>query len=414
MEEKGGNQMNIDPLDIISNLDHLVPFYEPFFSAEDLQIVGYEVVGKFIKDDTAFEMDSFFMDQQIPEEYRLEAYIHLMNRAMDHLIQEKQSGFLAFRMDPAILLYDVEESIIKTVLSKQHEGFFPSQIIFVLPEESLKGIEGSIEHSVQFFKTFGFRIAIENAESSGVRLERIAPLSPHFIRVHLSSLKSQTGTIGIDETIYALSSFARKIGATLMFDKIEMEHQLMFAWKNGGRYYQGPLLARASSAFEKKDKSKELLKKELSRFMSFEKKKLEALKALETKLYEELNGLLDKYKNNHDFEELIQEAAALLKERAFRVYVCDEDGYQLSSNLLRQGQKWIHQMEYLQKNWSWRPYFLENVFKMSHSKQGLLSDLYSDIETGEWIRTFSIPITNRSFLFIDLSYSFLFDEENLL
>ena len=414
MEEKGGKRMNIDPLDIISNMTHLVPFYEPFFSAEDHQIVGYEVLGKFMKDQTAADLDCFFMDQQIPEDYRLEAYTHLMNHAIDHLIREKQTGFLALRMDPNILIYDVDEAIIKTVLSKEQEGFLPSQMIFVLPEESLKGIEGSIEHTVQFIKTFGIRIAIENAESSGVRLERIGPLSPHFIRISLVSLKSQSGTIGFDETIYALSSFARKIGATLMFDKIEMEHQLMFAWKNGGRYYQGPLLAKASAGLEKKDKSKELLKKELSRFMSFEKKKLVALKALETKLYEDLNNVLDKYKNNHAFEELIQEAARVLKDRAFRVYVCDEDGYQLSSNLLRQEEQWIHQKEYLQKNWSWRPYFLENVFKMSRSKQGLLSDLYSDIETGEWIRTFSIPITNRFFLFIDLSYSFLFEEENLL
>ncbi|MET3698168.1 EAL domain-containing protein (putative c-di-GMP-specific phosphodiesterase class I) [Bacillus oleivorans] len=406
--------MNIDPLDIISNMNHLLPFYEPFFSAEDLQIVGYEVMGKFREEHTDGDLDSFFMDQQIPEEYRLEAYAHLINRALDHFIQAQQAGFLAFRMDPNILIYDVEETIIKTILSKKEAGFLPSQIIFVLPEESLKGIEGSIEHTVQFIKTFGIRIAIENAESSGVRLERIAPLSPHFIRVHLSSLKSQSGTIGFDETIYALSSFARKIGATLMFDKIEMEHQLMFAWKNGGRYYQGPLLAKSSAVFEKKDKSKELLKKELSRFMSFEKKKLEALKALETMLFEDLNGLLDKYKHNHAFEELILEAAKILKDRAFRLYVCDDDGYQLSSNLLRQGDQWINQKEYLQKNWSWRPYFLENVFKMSRSKQGLLSDLYSDIETGEWIRTFSIPITNRFFLFIDLSYSFLFEEENLL
>lgn len=65
-------------------------------------------------------------------------------------------------------------------------------------------------------------------------------------------------------------------------------------------------------------------------------------------------------------------------------------------------------------NWAFRPYFLENVMKMKESHAGLLSDLYSDIETKEMVRTFSFPLTEQHFLFIDLRYAYLYDHECLL
>ena len=74
----------------------------------------------------------------------------------------------------------------------------------------------------------------------------------------------------------------------------------------------------------------------------------------------------------------------------------------------------VMQPEYCEKNWSWRPYFLENIFKMRSDKKGILSDLYRDIETGETIRTFSYPLNSEEYLFIDLSYEFLFQYEGLL
>ncbi|MFB7641954.1 EAL-associated domain-containing protein, partial [Peribacillus butanolivorans] len=75
---------------------------------------------------------------------------------------------------------------------------------------------------------------------------------------------------------------------------------------------------------------------------------------------------------------------------------------------------WIVQPNYMNKNWSWRPYFLENIVKMRNEKKGILSDLYSDIETGETIRTFSYPLNNKEYIFFDLSYSYLYENEALL
>jgi hypothetical protein len=52
--------------------------------------------------------------------------------------------------------------------------------------------------------------------------------------------------------------------------------------------------------------------------------------------------------------------------------------------------------------------------KMRMEKKGLLSDVYSDIETGENVRTFSYPLSPGQFLYIDLAYDYLYENQDLL
>ena len=98
----------------------------------------------------------------------------------------------------------------------------------------------------------------------------------------------------------------------------------------------------------------------------------------------------------------------------FRIYICNEDGFQTSPNIFKGSDGWFIQPEYLRKNWSWRPYFLENIMKMRRDKRGILSDLYCDVETGETIRTFSYPLNAKEYIFIDLTYEYLYEHEGLL
>lgn len=46
--------------------------------------------------------------------------------------------------------------------------------------------------------------------------------------------------------------------------------------------------------------------------------------------------------------------------------------------------------------------------------KGMLSDIYSDIETREMVRTYSYPLTDQHYLFIDIGYSFIYENEFLL
>ncbi|GAE24443.1 hypothetical protein JCM9140_370 [Halalkalibacter wakoensis JCM 9140] len=115
------------------------------------------------------------------------------------------------------------------------------------------------------------------------------------------------------------------------------------------------------------------------------------------------------------FDEMIRKVATDCDRYAFRIYVCDAEGFQQSSNAEKsQDNKWVLIEEGRFKNWSWRPYFLENIVRMNIEKRGFLSDLYTDIERDERIRTYSYPITDNLFLFLDIPYNYLFEQEGLL
>jgi hypothetical protein len=126
-------------------------------------------------------------------------------------------------------------------------------------------------------------------------------------------------------------------------------------------------------------------------------------------LQTKLQLVLAKIKKLDTYEEWLKVLSYEFQDVAFRLYVCDEDGFQKSSNILRRNQSWILQTEYINKNWSWRPFFLENIIYMRMEQKGILSDLYSDIETGELIRTFSYLLNDKDFLFIDISHDYLYE-----
>lgn len=46
--------------------------------------------------------------------------------------------------------------------------------------------------------------------------------------------------------------------------------------------------------------------------------------------------------------------------------------------------------------------------------KGILSEIYSDIETGEQIRTFSYPLSEDCYLFIDIDNDFISERDYLL
>ena len=55
--------------------------------------------------------------------------------------------------------------------------------------------------------------------------------------------------------------------------------------------------------------------------------------------------------------------------------------------------------DYYMKNWSWRPYFLENIMKMRFENKARLSDLYADIETEKWYEHFLSRLMMTTFIY---------------
>ncbi len=401
----------MDALDIISNLEHVIPYFQPIFSADEQRIIGYEVLGRYDGEGEMASLGPFFHDKSIPEEYRLEVDNVVLKKALEQAMILENDVFLFINRNEELLMNDSGEDLLKLLLIYREKGFSLNRIILEITNE---GPNSEIDHLLNYYRTFGIKIAIDKIKNTSSLLDRIGELKPDIVKVDLAPLRSTNPPPAFQETLYSLSLLARKIGAALLFKNIEMVYQLQFAWKNGGRYYQGFYLEEPSPEFVSRDRLKDKLKSEFHEFIVYEKKKLESIVTITDQFHTKVQSLVNKIKKPAGYEGLFLTLSKDLNEIAFRMYICDEDGFQKSPNLIKKGSKWELQPEYIQKNWSWRPYFLENIVKMRNDKKGILSDLYNDIETGDSTRTFSYPLNENEYLFFDFSYDFLYQHDYLL
>lgn len=404
----------MDPLDILTDLEHVIPYFQPIFSADEHQVAGYEVLGRFKKGDQEISLGPFFQDLSIPDEYRIEVDDAVLNKALEKSLSLDNDVLLFINKDATLLLHEDEEKLLNQLRYYEDLGLGLNRIVI---EISIKNYEGKFDplvYLLNYYRTFGIKIAFDKLSIESSNLDIISQLSPDIMKVDLSALRSTNSASSFEDIVYSFSLLARKVGARLLFENIEMDYQLHFAWKNGGSYYQGYYLSRPSENFVEKTILKEKLKKECQYFINAEKMKLEELYEITSRLNKEISSFIRSFESIEPYEKFLEALGKKMDEMAFRLYICDEDGFQKSPNLFRKDGGWVIQEEYRNKNWSWRPYFLENILKMRKEKKGILSDLYSDLETGELIRTFSVPLGGKYFLFIDISYEYLFEHPALL
>ncbi|MGM0851750.1 MAG: EAL-associated domain-containing protein [Bacillota bacterium] len=406
----------MDALEVLTNIEKVIPYFQPIFSADEHKIIGYEVLGRIGVDEGTIEsLGPFFGDEEIPDEYKVEVDERITRLALSKFLGEEQEGYIFLNRDARLLMLDHGESFLELLQEYEKKGLNLNRTVIELSEKTFIGDFDQLVHLLLYYKTYGIKIAIDNVGGNSGQLDRLSQFSPDILKVDLYQLRNDAGNKVYKDILYSLSMLARKIGASLLFENIEINFQLQFAWLNGGRYYQGYYLQHPSDSFLKPDILKEKLKEKCQDYIRYEKKHLEAGYEFADVLHKEISQkLMMIKKQSTEFDDILFELGKYFTDKCFRLYICDENGFQVTSNVLKTDQKWQIEPRYKGKNWSWRPYFLENIIRMRINKKGLLSDIYSDIDSGESIRTYSFPFGNGLYLFMDLSYEFLFEEDGLI
>jgi len=394
----------MDAIEVLTNINSLTPFYQPIFSADEHVVVAYEISGKLMNNGDWVALNTFPYDEDIPEEYRVEVQHKILHTALAQLKTEPKTFDIFLPCNANLLVLDYGESFFDIIKQYIPEDEL-SRIVIVISEHNFKGDFNQLNNILRYYKTYGVKIAI-NQVGSESHLDYIKKLSPNILKVNIEQLSYESW--GAQNDLFtSLGALARKIGANMLFEGIDTVHQLQFAWKNSGRYYQGKFLADAANLIPR-DKLKNSFKDKCRQFIATEKRLLEetynTLKRLEGELEQEVQQAAPTSKA----PQLLLELARRLDYCTFRIYICDEEGFQTSPNIMRVNGEWNVQTEAVNKNWSWRPYFLKNIIKMKNDQKGIFSDVYSDIDTGEMTRTFSIPLEDNEYLFIDITYDYLF------
>lgn len=403
----------MDPLDIIDNMDKIMPVFQPIISAVKHDVIGYELLGRYIEPDGTKSLGEFFNDPEVPDEYKTEVDQRLLEMALDQLLVQNSDCLLFINRNARQLMAGDGEDFLKTLLEYRKRGFPLERIVLEITEHDFNDDFDTLNHLLLYFKTYGIQIAVDHVGAKSSNIDRIRQLRPHILKIDMSISRHHQPD-AFQDIIHSLSMLAHRIGARLLYEYIEDNHQLYFAWKHGGHYYQGYYLAHPDPTVLTTDSLSIHVGDKVKEFVHREKAMVGERLAYTARSEEKLKRLMGKWQSP-DFADLfIQEVLPHFKAESFRIYICNGDGEQVSSNFRKTAGIWQSEPQQIGSHWAFRPYFLENMMLMKASHKGRLSDIYADIETGEMIRTFSYPLSDECFLFIDLSYEFISENDYLL
>lgn len=402
----------MDPLYILENMDKVKPAFQPIISAVNHSISGYEVLGRFDEGGELKSLGEFFHDVDVPDDFKAEVDRHLLESAIATMIETGAPGSLFINRNAKQLMVNNGEDLLHTLHAFKEKGFPMERIVLEITEHDFDEDFDVLSHLLRYYKTYGIQIAVDHVGAKSSNIDRIRQLQPHILKIDTSITRNNQTDI-YEDVIYSLALLARRIGAKLAYENIEDKHQLYFAWKHGGHYYQGFYLARPQAAPVPSDSVAVNVRENVQEFVRREKELVEGRYTFARLCEEKVKKLQPTWQGPEQADAFIATLTEPFDEESFRMYICRSDGEQVSSNFRKRGEQW--EIEPLVKgaNWSFRPYFLENIMHMKTWHRGMLSDTYSDIETGETVRTFSYPLSDEYFLYIDISYSFIFENDFL-
>lgn len=91
---------------ILANLKQVVPFYQPIFSADTHQVIGYEILGRIEDQSKYTSLEPFIYDESIPEEYRNEVDNYILDEALKEIKANGEEFKIFINRDPDLLMYD--------------------------------------------------------------------------------------------------------------------------------------------------------------------------------------------------------------------------------------------------------------------------------------------------------------------
>lgn len=394
----------MDVLDLLDQLDDIEILFEPIFSADEHVIVAYEVIGRLMKENRNFNIVEFTYDEAVPTDIRAEVEQIMIKKAIELATDALKETNLYIPCNPNLLMMDFGEAYFKTLTDLVEESLLP-HIYLQMPMQKFRGDINQFRHPINYIKTYGVKTVIADIGPDS-KLDQILLLEPSVLKMEVSGLDYDAwGTQ--NHMFTTIQSIAVKMGAAFMFDNINTSYELHYAWKNGARYFKGSYLEKPSKQFLDRDILKTRFRSDCQRFISTEKKilalKNEEINNLQKKIATKVKQINLENINNESLFELAEN----LEECAFRLYICNDEGFQISPNIVRLNNEWNIEEEAIGKNWGWRPYFLLNIIKLQNHAKGDLSTIYSDIQTGELTRTYSMALNEHEFLFVDITYSYL-------
>lgn len=382
----------------------ITPHFQPIISIQNRRIIGYESLGRYMVDHIPVSLGPFFHSSQYTDKEQLRIDRLLRLQAIDKMSKSEEDGLLFINLRPSWIFGTYQQSgILPTILFIEESNLSPHRIVIEITEDEFHGSSKELSDMVNKYRQKGCKIAIDDVGSGFSNFDRIALIEPDIIKIDLKLMKNSGVHKGYNALLRSYAILAEQMGATLLMEGIETVNDLQQAVAIGARYVQGFLFSPAIGDFLPPDTFTEIIQEQLTLYAGEQIAKYQELHAF-NQLFDVIIETPNRTTLSNDPDPFIERFLQQIPLRCIRVYLCKEDGTQVSSNYSRDADhSWQKDETFRGANWIWRPYFIPNIVRMQYRSSPTMSQIYADLETNKIMYTYSGMIHSDLYLFFDLT-----------
>ncbi|MDQ6422226.1 EAL domain-containing protein [Paenibacillus sp. LHD-117] len=382
--------------------ESIAAFYQPIIALDTRRIEGYEVLGRAVGKESLRSLGPFFGDGSIPMEDHLLVDRLLREQAIAKHALVRNPPLLFLNLKPAWIYQQGQTGELFTLDLLSRYNADPSRIVIEITEESFQGSMDVLRSVIDRYRSQGCLIAIDDVGSGFSSADRIAQIQPNLLKIDMHMVKRSATHNGYYGVLRSFSELAEQIGASLLFEGVETTEDLERAIRSGARYVQGYLFARAGADFLEASSFAPVIENELDRHLKRFAMTERRWQQQAERLAEQLQAIVRDAETPEAADEWLESLLPNLGPECSKVYICNEEGIQLSANFGRaENGGWQREEEYRHANWSWRPYFVPNLVQLNDSRRAIVSRSYTDLDSRAWIRTISVLVRPGLILFAD-------------
>lgn len=390
--------------------DNLIPYFQPIISIDNNSIYGYEILGRYInKGREVKSLGDFFTDPSVDSQSALEVDRIIREKGIEEFALhggENQYIFINMRLS-WLNSYAKNPQDMPTIKWADQYGINYKNIVIELTEEDVNNCSDYYMTALSYYRSLGIKIAIDDYGCKNSNIHRLAEFSPDIIKVDMSFVHKSEEFFQYRHYLKLLTEFADSIGIEVIYEGVENSQQLINCINSQGRFYQGFFLSKPLPTIKDSSFEKEQFKRCAYSSIILKQSSIEKNKNLQSKMDSLVNNCLEEKpfdQNSVEFDEYLSDLCNEIPQFVLRLYICNRYGFQVSSNF-ELGDGTITVVDYTNRNWAWRGYFLNALKAINDNKSSYLTETYRDVSSKEKILTYARKLSRDIFLFVDIAKS---------
>jgi EAL domain-containing protein (putative c-di-GMP-specific phosphodiesterase class I) len=361
------------PSRISLNAENCIPHFQPILSTVTRSILGYEVLGRIMsgEDRNLVSLGSFFhaTDSNFSEKVQIDRIIR--EKAIKYLKNSGTNTKLFFNLMPNILSNIHQEEYLDPsrfhlVQLIEKYNIDKNNIVIEITEEEFSGKVERLVRMIDLYRSYGFKIAIDDVGAGFSNLERIGYIHPDIIKVDIKIMRQSLSNNSFRQVLAAISEMALKLGSELLFEGIETEMELTLGFSMGASLLQGFYFSKPESDFQNKAVFEKELGASLEKFSGLRFMELLEESQRQQSIIDELTLAFKELESGvsltvQNCVSIINQSLTSLPASIREIMLVDIHGYQISPTYIRHNDSnWDILSRDIGNNYAWKPFFVRH------------------------------------------------------